>query len=210
MAWSQNRIITIVFISTLFSAIFIAPVTEARADTVATPGRVGVGSAAMKTDVWISAEADRLSGRKLNLVCAASAQEWAERLTEVGFRGAAGEYYGFSLVHRDEMHLSPYVCEGLRFGTSAPVRRSHEFQVAWSVNVLIHESVHLARRSADEKLAEACARTALPGALHRLYRVEYNSAQMRRMISASAWFRRTMPPAYRGGTCSAPGAWNSA
>ncbi len=210
MAWSQNRTITIVLVTALVAAIFVAPVTEARADTVATPGRVGVGGAAMKTDVWISAEVDRLSGRKLTLVCAASAQEWAQRLTEVGLPGAAGEYYGFSLVHRGEMHLSPYVCEGLRFGTSAPVLRSHEFQVAWSVNVLIHESVHLARFSADEKLAEACARIALPSALHRLYRVEYQSAQMRRMASASAWFRRTMPPAYRGGTCSVRGAWNSA
>ena len=38
------------------------------------------------------------------------------------------------------MHLSPYVCEGLRLGASASTRRPNELQVAWSVDVLVHES----------------------------------------------------------------------
>jgi hypothetical protein len=206
MARSQTRSLTIALVAAIVAAIFVAPVREARADTHVTADRVGAGGVTMQTHVWIDAEARRLSGRRLTVACAAGAQEWARRLTDVGLLGPAGEYYGFSLVQRGEMHLSPYVCEGLRLGASAPARRSHELQVAWSVNVLIHESVHLARFSTDEKVAEACARIALPGELHRLYGVEYHSAQMRRLTSAAAWFRRSMPPAYQGGTCSAPGA----
>ena len=72
------------------------------------------------------------------------------------------------------------------------------------MNVLVHESVHMARFTLDEKLTEACARTGLPIELHRLYRVAYRSAQMRRLTSAATWFRRTQPPAYQGGTCSVP------
>ena len=203
MGWALFRTLTIPLLTTIVAALFVGPVTQGRADTAA-PARVGVGSATLQSDVWISAWADRLSGREVTLVCAASADEWAQRLNGVGFPGTAGEYYGFSLIQRGEMHLSPFVCEGLRLGRSVPARRSHELQVAWSVNVLIHESVHLARFSTDEKVAEACARITLASELHRRYRVAYHSAQMRRLTSAAAWFRRTMPSAYQGGTCSTP------
>jgi hypothetical protein len=206
MPSSPTRTLTIALVTAIVSAVVAVPVTGAQPDSVVTQSRTGVGGAAMQADTWISAEAERLSGRALIVGCAGGAEDWAARLSRVGLTGPAGEYYGFSLVQRGEMHLSPYVCEGLRLGTSASTRRSHELQVAWSVNVLIHESVHLARFSADERVAEACARIALPRQLHRLYQVEYHSAQMRRLTSAAAWLRRTMPPAYQGGTCSAPGA----
>jgi hypothetical protein len=156
----------------------------------------------MRPDVWISSEAERLSGRKLTVGCAAGARAWAQKVTEVGLSGAADEYYGFSLLRQGELYLSPYVCEGLRLGRSASTRRSHELQVAWSVNVLIHESVHLASGSVDESMVEACARIALPSELHRLYGVAYRSAEMRRLTSAATWFRGTMPSEYQGGTCS--------
>ena len=141
----------------------------------------------------------------MTVTCAATAQEWVQRLTESSFPAAeADEYYGFSLIRQGEIVLSPYVCEGLRLGAVGSMRRSHELQIAWSVNVLVHETVHLARFTLDEKLTEACARIALPIALHRLYRVAYHSAEMRRLTSAATWFRRTQPAAYQGGTCSAP------
>ena len=203
MAWSPTRLFSIAFVMTTVAAIFLSPVADAQAHTFAQAG-AGAGDA-VRTHTFVSAQAERLSGRALTVVCAASAQEWAQGLTEVGLPGAADEYYGFSLVQRGEMRLSPYVCEGLRLGGATSTLRSNEMQVAWSVDVLIHEGVHLGRLSVDEKVAEACARIALPSELNRLYGVRYGSAQMRRMVSAAAWFRGAMPLAYQGGTCPAPG-----
>jgi hypothetical protein len=104
------------------------------------------------------------------------------------------------------MHLSPYVCEGVRLGSSASTRRTHELQVAWSVDVLVHESTHMARFTYDEALVEACARVGLALELHRLYRIGYASAEMRGLSLAAGSFRQTQGPAYQGGTCSAPAA----
>ncbi len=92
------------------------------------------------------------------------------------------------------MHLSPYVCAGLGMGASAATRHANELQVAWSVDVLLHESVHMARFTTDEALVEACARAALPVELHRLYHIDYGSAELRRLTSAAASFRQTMGP----------------
>ena len=206
MAWTKTRLLTFAFVPAMVAAIFVLAVADAQAHTNASHARGAAGAGgAMQTHASITAEAERLSGRKLTVLCAATAQEWARGLTEVGLHGAAGEFYGFSLLQRGELRLSPYVCEGLRLGAATATRRSHEMQVAWSVDVLIHESVHLARFSADERVAEACARIALPRELHRLYGVAYRSSEMRRLLSAAAWFRQAMPPAYQGGTCSAPG-----
>jgi hypothetical protein len=164
-------------------------------------GSVAVVSAG--TPAWISAEADFLSGRKLSVVCAASIDDWAQALSDAGFpSGHAKEYYGFSLIREGVMYLSPYVCEGLTLGTAALTRRSNELQVAWSVDVLVHESVHLGRHTVDEALTEACARVGLPLELHRLYRVAYRSAEMNRLTFAAAWARRTQEAAYQGGTCT--------
>jgi len=192
-----------------------AGVKEAGAYSAEAPKRVAdgysvagaVGGTSAQTPAWIPAEAEYLSGgRKLTVVCAATAQAWVTRLTEVAFPASeADEYYGFSLIRRGEIHLSPYVCEGLRLGTVASTRRSHELQVAWSVNVLLHESTHVARFTLDEKLAEACARIALPIELHRLYGVAYHGAEMRRLTTAAAWFRSTQAPEYQGGTCPTAG-----
>ena len=187
----------VVGLLTAIVAIAVTPVTEARADTAATH------STTKQSDAWISAAADRLSGRRVTVVCAASEPDWAQRLTAAGLPGAADEYYGFTFIHRNEMQLSPYVCDGLRLGMSESGRRANELQVAWSVNVLIHESVHLANFSMDERTTEACARAALPNELHGLYGVAYRSAEMRQLTFASTWLRRTMPAEYQGGSCSA-------
>jgi len=184
------------------AAILVAPATGARAESSIAPGGAGIGATTVRSAAWISTEAERLSGRRLTVVCAVNARAWAQELADVGLFGEAEEFYGFSLIRQGEMHLSPYVCEGLRLGTSASSRRANEFQVAWSVNVLIHESEHLAGSSTDEKSAEACARVALPSELHRVYRGGYRSAEMKRLTSAAAWFRGTMPSEYQGGTCS--------
>lgn len=157
----------------------------------------------VRTDAGITAEADYLSGRTLTVVCAATAQKWGQALDAVGLPSAeANEYYGFSLIPQGEMQLSPYVCEGLRLGTGASARRSHELQVAWSVDVLLHESVHMGRYTYEEAFAEACARGGLPAELHRLYGLAYHSPEMTRLTLAAGSFRSTMGPAYRGGTCS--------
>ena len=214
MPGSAPTLIT-ALVTGMLAGVFFAAFREAGADPVVTPSRAGVArsvagtiaGAVGQTDAWISAEADYLSGRKLTVVCAGTADEWAQRLTEVGFPAAeAARYYGFSLIRRGETHLSPYVCEGLRLGAVTSTRRSHELQVAWSVNVLVHETVHMARFTFDEKLTEACARIGLPLALHRLYGIPYHSAEMRRLTAAASWFRHTQPAAYQGGTCPAPAA----
>jgi hypothetical protein len=207
MAWSRARTLRTALVTVMLAVSFFAAVKEARADPVV--NRAGVGRAVTgtiasgQTGAWISVEAEYLSGRKLTVVCAATAGEWAQRLTEVGLPAAeADESYGFSLMRRSEMYLSPYVCEGLRLGAVASTRRSHALQVAWSVNVLLHESVHMARFSFDEKVTEACARIGLPLELHRLYGIRYQSREMRQLTAAATWFRRTQPSDYQGGTCS--------
>ena len=99
------------------------------------------------------------------------------------------------------MYLSPYVCQGLRLGASS-VTPTDELQVAWSVDVLIHESTHLGKFTYNEALAEACARAGLPAELHRLFQIAYHSPQLTRLTLDAAMFRNTMGAAYRGGTCT--------
>lgn len=189
----------------ILAALVAGPVGEAQGGTTATaavrPAAVGTP---VETDAWITAEAVYLSGRPLTVVCSANALEWARAVAAVGFTTGAGqEYYGFSLIRQGEMYLSPYVCGGLRLGHSSSIRRQDELQVAWSVNVLIHESVHLGRFTTDDALAEACARRGLPGELHRLTNLAYRSAELSRLTQAATWFRRTQGAAYQGGLCSA-------
>jgi hypothetical protein len=164
-----------------------------------------VATSSAQGDAWISAEGDYLSRRKLVVACAATAQDWARALGAAGFRSDEADlYYGFSLIAQGEMHLSPYVCEGLRLGLLASTRSGNELQVAWSVDVLVHESVHMARFTFDEALTEACARAALPLELHRLYGLAYRSPELSRLTLAATLFRRTQGHAYQTGTCPAP------
>jgi hypothetical protein len=158
--------------------------------------------ASVATLAGISAEADYLSGRSLTVVCSSTSLEWQQALTANGLDAAdADEYYGFSLIPQGVMYLSPYVCAGLRLGASS-VRPADELQVAWSVDVLVHESTHLGKFTYDEALAEACARAGLPGELHRLFQVAYHSPQMKRLTLDAAAFRNTQGAVYRGGTCT--------
>ena len=73
------------------------------------------------------------------------------------------------------MHLSPYVCEGLRLGGVAALRAANTLQVGWAVDVLLHESALMGRFTHDESVAEACARAGLPTELNRLYQIAYRS-----------------------------------
>ena len=158
--------------------------------------------ASVATPAGLTAEADYLSGRSLTVVCASTSLEWRQALTANGLAAAdADEYYGFSLIPAGELYLSPYVCEGLRLGASG-IRPADELQVAWSVDVLVHESTHLGKFTYNEALAEACARAGLPAELHRLFQVAYHSPQMQRLTLDAAAFRNTMGAAYRSGTCS--------
>lgn len=158
--------------------------------------------ASVATAAGITAEADYLSGRNLTVVCASTRPEWQQALTDNGLPAAdADEYYGFSLITAGEMYLSPYVCDGLRLG-AAGVRPADELQVAWSVDVLIHESTHLGKFTYNEAVAEGCARAGLPAELHRLFQVAYHSPQLKRLTLAAAAFRSTMGAAYRGGSCT--------
>jgi hypothetical protein len=136
------------------------------------------------TAAGVTAEADYLSSRSLTVVCASTSLEWRQVLIPEG-----------------ELYLSPYVCEGLSLGASG-IRPADELQVAWSVDVLVHESTHLGRFTYNEALAEACARAGLPAELHRLFQVAYHSPLMKRLTLDAAAFRNTMGAAYRGGTCS--------
>jgi hypothetical protein len=179
----------------LFAILAAMASGQARAGTFVAPS--------VQTDAQISAEASYLSGRALTVTCADSSAAWQFALTTVGLPAAsADEYYGFSLIAQGEVHLSPYVCTGLRLGASPSTRRADELQVAWSVDVLLHESTHMGRFTSNEGVAEACARVGLPGELHRLYQVAYHSAEVRRLTSAATLFRSTQAAAYRDGTCS--------
>lgn len=165
-------------------------------------GTFGKTTVSVRTDAGIAAEADYLSGRNLDVECSTTAGSWAQALAAAGLPAAdASEYYGFSLIPEGELQLSPYVCEGLRLGSTPSTRRTHELQVAWSVDVLVHESVHMRRFTYDEALAEACAQAGLPAELHRLYGLSYHSSEMSRLTLAAASFRSTQSSAYQGGSC---------
>lgn len=151
----------------------------------------------------IVAAADALSGRILTVSCATSTPSWARTLDAAGLPPAqSAEFYGFSVIGRGEMRLSPYVCRGLQLGFNPATRAANVLQVGWAVDVLIHESTHLGRFSSDEALAEACARVGLPGELNRLYGIAYHSAEMSALTLAATWFRRTQGATYQGGSCT--------
>jgi hypothetical protein len=153
-------------------------------------------------DAWVTTEADHLSGRQLTVLCGSDAASWASTLASAGVVAPQGsEVYGFSLIAAGGMYLSPYVCAGLRLGANPQTRAANVLQVAWSVDVLLHESVHLGRFSNDEKVAEACARAELPGELHRLYRLAYHAPELIALTLAATWFRRTQSVSYQDGTC---------
>jgi len=205
MLSSRSTAWSIAILIAAIAVVFATSTGGAQAGTThaATSSRAGAAAGARaQSEAWISAEAGYLSGRELTVTCAATAQGWGQSLAAVSLvAGAAAQVYGFSLIQRGEMHLSPYVCEGLRLGAVASTRRQNELQVSWSVDVLIHESVHLGRFTADEALTEACARAGLPVELHRLYGLAYRSPELTRLTLAATWFRRTQGPAYQGGTC---------
>ena len=190
-------------IALLVAAIAVVLGTSAGAAQAGTirAAAAGPAGAPVQVDAWIAAEAGYLSGRRLTVTCASSAQQWSQAVAAVGLTGNAAQVYGYSLIQQGEMHLSPYVCQGLRLGSVASTRRQNELQVSWAVNVLIHESVHLGRFTADEALTEACARSGLPAELHRLYGLAYRSPELTRLTFAATWFRRTQGAAYQGGTC---------
>jgi hypothetical protein len=184
------------------SAVVAGAVTQPAA---AAPPKTGSAALSRTTDTaWIGVEASRLSGRNLAVACARTQGEWAATVTDVGLVTAdAAEYYGLSVVASGGMHLSPYVCEGLRLGHVPSSRQGNELQVAWAVDVLLHESTHMGLFTFDEAVAEACARAELPAELNRLYGIAYASPEMRRLTLAATWFRRTQGAAYQGGSCDA-------
>ncbi len=183
-------------------AIAAASITVACIGSVA-QATAAAGRPAASTAAWISDEAERLSGRKLVVVCSANETGWRQTLASVGLApDKSDQIYGFSLIERGEMYLSPYVCGGLSLGRTPSRRRQSELRVSWSVNVLIHESIHIGRATTDEALTEACARDALPAALHRLYGVAWPSRELTRLSGAATWFRRTQGAAYQGGACA--------
>ena len=196
MVSSRHRARAFAFLATLLATLFVGAVSHAQG------GTFGRTTLSVRTGAGITAEADYLSGRNLEVECSTTAGGWAQALAAAGLPSAeADEYYGFSLIPEGELHLSPYVCEGLRLGSAPATRRTHELQVAWSVDVLVHESVHMGRFTYDEALAEACARVGLPAELHRLFGVAYHSAELSRLTLAASSFRSTQAPAYQGGTC---------
>jgi hypothetical protein len=197
MASPRNRARAFTSLAVLLALLSVGAIARAQAGTFVV---------SVRTEAGIAAEADHLSGRTLTVVCAATGPQWGRTLAAVGLPAAeADEYYGFSLIPEGEMHLSPYVCDGLRLGTTAASRAANELQVAWSVDVLLHESTHMGRHSYDEALVEACARAGLPGELHRLYGIAFHSPEMRSLTLAAASLRNTQGRAYQGGVCTALG-----
>ena len=141
MVSSRGRGRAVALLAMLVGVLFVTGSHQARA--------AGIGRASVRTDAGISAEADFLSGRALTVDCATSPLQWRESLAAVGLPAAsADEYYGFSLIPQGVMHLSHYVCQGLLLGAAGPLRQADELQVAWSVDVLLHESTHMGRFTA--------------------------------------------------------------
>jgi hypothetical protein len=181
----------------LLSIVFALVALVGSAQAMAAPG----GSSS-ELNAWVTAEADHLTSRQVTVACSSDAASWASTLASAGLATSqSSEVYGFSLIAEGEMYLSPYVCTGLRLGANAQTRAANTLQVAWSIDVLLHESLHLERSTSDEALAEACARAELPGELHRLYRLAYHSPELQASTLAATWFRRTQPARYQGGTC---------
>jgi hypothetical protein len=197
------RALTIVVV--LLAVSFIAAVAGAQAGTGHKAGGTQAGrgiAGGLSADSWIAQEATYLSGRTVSVVCATTSQDWTRTVGDAGLPAAdADTYYGFSLITKGVMHLSPYVCEGLALGADPSTRRANQLQVAWSVDVLVHESTHMSRFTYDEALTEACARAGLPIELNRLYGIAYHSVQMAQLTLAATRLRRTMESAYQEGTC---------
>ena len=148
MVSSRRRVRALAFRATLLATLLVGAASHAQA------GTFGNTTVSVRTDAGITAEADFLSGRNLDVECSTTAGGWEQALAAAGLPAAdANEYYGFSLIPEGEMQLSPYVCEGLRLGSAPSTRRTRELQVAWSVDVLVHETVHMGRFTYDEALA---------------------------------------------------------
>lgn len=120
-----------VILAALLAAVIVRPVGDAHAG----PSPVFFTSAAaaffLQQSVRMATEAEYLSGREVTVTCSTTAGEWAFALASADFRPAeADQYYGFSLIDQGVIHLSPYVCEGLRLGAIPSTRRQNELQVA--------------------------------------------------------------------------------
>jgi hypothetical protein len=102
-----------------------------------------------RIDPLFSRVVSRLAGREAKVHCwsrahwAKRAAEWAERWPQLG---ELGPWRAYSLPHTAEVHLSPAICALLRSFVSLPVPASRTrwpYALAWSVQALSHESVHV-------------------------------------------------------------------
>lgn len=162
-----------------------------------------VSETALYTDALVEATTDHFSVRPAATACAATEDEWAQTLMNAGLQGHSDSnyYYGFSYPQRSDVYYAPRVCVGLRRGLNATYRRSNPGRVAWAVNVVVHEAMHVRLISHNEATTEACAAKYLPVALNRLYRIKYHTAEMRLLTGRALTMRRQMPAAYQGGRC---------
>ncbi len=186
-------------ITLLLACVLVALGGSAR-DAAAASAPTAVGVAQLHA--WVTSEAQRLSGRQVTVTCASDPASWASTLAAAGLVASQGsEVYGFSLIAAGGMYLSPYVCDGLRLGANPVTRAANPLQVGWSVDVLLHESVHLGRFTSDEATVEACARAELPVELHRIYSLAYHASELSALTLAANSFRSTQSASYKGGTC---------
>lgn len=117
----------LVVLAAFVAVSYLGTIATAQAATSRTGIGIATGTPAAG---WIAAEANHLSGRNLTIVCATTDQEWAQTVGDAGLPAAeADQYYGFSLIPEGEMHLSPYVCDGLGLGSQRATRKANELQV---------------------------------------------------------------------------------
>ena len=155
------------------------------------------------TDALVESTTDFFAIRPATTECASTEAEWTQTVMDAGFTNHSDTNYifGFSFPVRGDIYLAPRVCVGLRRGTAATYRRSNPGRVAWGVNVVLHEAMHVRLTTRDEAVTEACAAKYLPVALNRLYKIKYRTAEMRLLTSKALTMRRQMPAAYQGGRC---------
>lgn len=171
--------------------------------TFTEPASASESNSTSYTDALVERTTDHFSVRDSATTCAATESEWEKSLVDAGFPpNDQGVYhFAFSYPLAGTVYYSPYVCVGIRKGLVANYRRLNPLRVAWAVDVLVHEAMHVRLSSANEQQAEACAAKYLAYALNRLYKIKYRTPEMRLLTLLALAKRRTLQPHYLNGRC---------
>lgn len=141
-----------------------------------------------RVDPLFSRVVSRLSRREAQVHCWSQA-DWAKRAAEWAARwpqlGELGPWRAYSFAHSATVHLSPAICALLHafVPLDLPVSRSaRPYALAWAVQALAHESVHL-RGIASEVKADCFGMQSIDEAMLELGR----SRSEGRYLASAYW-----------------------